>query len=135
MRMKEAENEAIQEYLMLKSVRGRDPAPAGATPGNSVAIATDPQNKTESTLETRTIHHSAKRDIPQSVIAMIESNSIHKQPLKRTLLRNIHMQLASCGLLTMLLKQRIRPVTTPENPSGYKAAHEFIPKHESSGVS
>ena len=106
MRMKEAENEAIQEYLMLKSVRGRDPAPAGATPGNSVAIATDPQNKTESTLETRTIHHSAKRDIPQSVIAMIESNSIHKQPLKRTLLRKIHMQLASCGLLTILLKIR-----------------------------
>ena len=64
MRKKEAKNEAIQEYLMLKSVRGRDPAPAGATPGKSVAIATDPQNKTPSTLETRTIHHSAKRDIP-----------------------------------------------------------------------
>jgi hypothetical protein len=132
MRMREAETEAIQEYLMLKSVKGRDPAHAGATPGKSVAIATDPQNKTQSTLETRTIHHSAKKDIPQSVIAIIESRSIHKQPLKRALLRDIHMQLASCGLLIMLLKQRIRPVTTPENPSGYKAAHEFIPKYNSS---
>jgi hypothetical protein len=132
MRMREAETEAIQEYLMLKSGKGRVPAPADATPGNSVAIATDPQNKTQSTLETRTIHHSTKRDIPQSVITMIQSQSIHKQDFKRTLLRNIHMQLDSCGLLTMLLKQRIRPVSTPENPSGYKAVHDFIPTYESS---
>jgi hypothetical protein len=64
MRMREAENEAIQEYLILKSVRERAPAPADATPGKCVAIVTDPQNKTQSTLETRTIHHSAIRDIP-----------------------------------------------------------------------
>jgi Zinc finger C-x8-C-x5-C-x3-H type (and similar) len=32
----------------------------------------------------------------------------------------------------MLLKQRIRQVSTPENPSGYKEAHDFTPTYESS---
>ena len=104
----------------------------GTTHGENVVITTDPQNKTTGTLETRTIHRSAKKDIPPSIIATTESKCISKHPLKRALLRGIHIQLDSCGLLTMLLKQRVRPVSAPENPAGYKVVHEIGPTYHSS---
>ena len=131
MRVNEAEQEAIREFIESKSLRNI-PTIQGNNSGNIAAIAAEPVAKTPKVVETRTIHRSYMKDIPAGVLSSIQKNCINKQPLKRALLRDIHIQLQSCGLLTMLLGQRTRPEYSMENPTGYREPYTVAPDYNSS---
>jgi hypothetical protein len=40
-------------------------------------------------------------------------------------------QIASCGLLTMMLGQRAKPEPTVDNPTGFRVGRSIIPEYNS----
>jgi hypothetical protein len=107
-RVKEATDAAVVEYQARLTKRVSTSAVAGATQGNTAPKCADPQSNTPALQFAQNVYRH-KKSTPDSVIDYIKQNRIHNQRNKRSILREMHNQIASCGLLTMLLGQRVRP--------------------------
>ena len=130
-RMKEAENEARQEYRELLTKRAGTSAVAGTAQGNTATVVADPQSRNHASQFAQNVH-KYKKSTPSSVLAYIQQHTIKVQSNKRALLRDMHNQIASCELLTMLLGQRKKPIATSENPTGFTPGKMIIPLYNSS---
>ena len=111
MRVEEARNEAKREYEALSTKRECIPAIADTTQGNTTTVVVDSEFRKLSSQFAQNVH-KMKTSTPASVLTFIQDNKIRNQDNKRTILRDMMNQIASCGLLTMMLGQRSKPEPT-----------------------
>lgn len=131
MKVKQATAEAIEKYQVLSSKRAGTSAVAGTTQGDTTTKVVDPRTKTLASQFAQNVYRH-KKSTPESVITYLKENKIKKQNNKRIILREMHHQISSCGLLTMLLGHRVRPQHSLENPSGYIEGKFIIQQYNSS---
>ena len=130
-RVKEATEVAVLEYQTRLAKRASTSAVAGVTQGDNAPKCADPQPNTSALQFAQNVYRH-KKSTPESVIDYLKQNRINSQKTKRSILREMHNQIASCGLLTMLLGQRVRPEYTEENPTGFIKCKYIVAKYDSS---
>lgn len=131
MRVTEAKNEAIREYQALSTKRDCIPAIADTTQGNITTVVVDPEFRKLASHFAQNVH-KMKSSTPASITTYIHENKLRNQENKRTILREMQNQIASCGLLTMMLGQRAKPEPTVDNPTGFSVGRNIIPDYNSS---
>jgi hypothetical protein len=106
------------------------PAIADTTQGNTTTVVVDSEFRKLSSHFAQNVH-KMKSSTPASVLTFIQENKLRNQENKRTILRDMQNQIASCGLLTMMLGQRAKPEPTVDNPTGFEVGRSIIPEYNS----